>query len=408
MLTRNKGIWVVVLAVVMTVMLVAAACGDDDTPTPIPATPIPATPTPVLSGETPPPATSTPTPTPAVTEKIFEGRKMTAAIYAGVFMETIRDTMGKKFEEETGGKIEFVPVVGDFVALIATSPEDKPPFDMTTCFSNDFLHGLAEEIWLPLRLENIPNVADLTDYHTQTAGLGFDGIDLTYGLPFEVGLSVIGYRKDLVPFTPTAFSDLWRPEVAGQTGWDGFFHNNTLGPVALVVEDQPGLAEYYSDEGLDLLFDKLLELPGGVALWWDTPANATAALERGDVSIFINPAEQVSSLVRRDPDKYGMVIPEEGTPVFLDYLCTVRGTQNRDMAEVFINYMLDPELQGAFAEEVPYWMSNSKTVYGPNASVLIPPTNEEREAMVIMPDWVYIVNNWEHIDERLRKEVMSQ
>ena len=407
MLIKSRKKWVLVFAMVMAVILVAAACGDDDV-VDTTATPAPSTPTPVSPGVTPTADISTPepedTPAPAPEGKIFEGRKMIMAAYAGVFLETIRDVMGTKFTEETGGEIEFVPVFGDYLTLIATSPE--PPFDATVCFGADMIRGTREDAWYPLRYENIPNFADLHDFHTQTSGPGFDGIDLTYGVPFEYGIVALAYRKDLVPFEPTSWNALWRPEVQGQVGMDSSYHFQTAGIAALVLDDMPGIREYDSPGGMDFIVDKLNEID--VALWWETAAHATAAIERGDIAIFGNAAEQISSLVRKDPDKYGMLIPEEGTPGFIDYLCAVKGSENRDMAEVMINYMLDPELQAEWAEQVPYWMSNSKVEYGPNARRLIPDSEEELLSKMILIDWAYVTENWDVIDERLRKDVMSQ
>ena len=68
---------IAVLGILTLVLIVAAACGDDDTPTPVPSTstPVPATSTPLPPGVTPPPATSTPVPPPPTpTEEVMEDK----------------------------------------------------------------------------------------------------------------------------------------------------------------------------------------------------------------------------------------------------------------------------------------------------------------------------------------------
>ena len=254
--------------------------------------------------------------------------------------------MGAKFEEETGGKVTWVPVFGDYLTLIATSPE--PPFDATVCFAADMIRGTVEGAWNPLRYENIPNADDLHDFHTQTSGPGFEGIDLTYGIPFEYGIVALAYRKDLVPFEPTSWNDLWDPRVAGKVGMDSAYHFQTAGIAALVLDDKPGIRETTA-RWHGAIVGKLNEID--VAMWGRRQPMLPLPSKRRH-SHLRNAAEQVSSLVRNDPDKYGMLIPEEGTPGFIDYLCTVKGSENRDMAEVLINYMLDPELQAEWAEQV--------------------------------------------------------
>ena len=70
-----------------------------------------------------------------------------------------------------------------------------------------------------------------------------------------------------------------------------------------------------------------------------------------------------------------------------------------------MNYLLDPELQAAWAEEIPYYMSNSKVKYGPNARKFLPSTAEERAKFGIMLDYKWIGEHFDEVDERLRKEV---
>ena len=425
MFTKSHRKWFTGLAILLVLVLVAVACGDSatSTPQPVAATAIPqpvdaipepvdatAIPEPVDATAIPEPvaATAIPEPVvaPTVTAKRFEGETMVFGAFAGPFMDATRDLMGKKFEEETGGKISFVPVYDAYVDLIASAPENRPPYDAVTCFGPDIFRGLAEDLWLPLRLENIPNALDLTEFHTRTSGSGFEGVDLTYLLPFEMYLLVIGYNKELLDFEPTSWADLWRPEVQGKIGLDTVYHFINTGAAALILDDQPGIDEMFNEEGLDVIIEKLQELD--VALWWDTAAQGTAAMQRGDISILAHGAELMGVLVNESPEKYAHFVPKEGSPGGVDYLCSIRGTQHREMVEVFFNYMLDPELQGQWAEFIPYWMSNSKTQYGPIASQLIPPTYEERIATFYNMDWPTYLDRWDHIDERLRKEVYTK
>ena len=418
MFTKFHRKWFTGFAILLSLVLVAVACGDSatSTPRPVAATAIPqpvaatAIPAPVAATAIPEPVAATaipePVAAPTVAAKQFEGQTIIVAAYAGPFLDTIRDVMGKKFEEDTGGQVDFVPVYGDYVTLIATAPANRPPYDVTVCGGPDLLRGLIEDVWLPLRKGNIPNAQDLNAWHTQTSGLGFEGMDLTYALPFEYVVMVMGYNKEVVPFEPTSWADLWRPEVQGLIGLDTVFHPINSAAAALILDGQPGLEELYNDEGISATIEKLQELD--VALWYDVGVQATAAMQRGDIGIMIQAAELVSPLVLENPDKFGMVVPKEGSPGSVDYMCTVRGTEKRDMGEAFINYMLDPELQAQWAEEVPYWMSNSKAVYGPKASRLIPPTFAEREAIFLNQDWNTIVETWDAVDARYRKELYTK
>ena len=386
MFAKSHRKWFAGFAILLSLVLLAVACGDSATSTPRPVA-----------------ATSTPEP---VAAKRFEGHKMSVALYGGVWLETVRDLMGKKFTETYGGEIAFVPITGDYIGLIATAPADKPPYDMVSAYQPDLLRGIAEELWLPLRLENIPNSQDLNPFHLRTSGLGYDGIDLKYGLPFEFGFLVLGYNKEVAPYELTSWADLWLPEFQGKIGLDTQFHIDTTQAAAFILDDQPGLDEMYTDEGMDAIIEKLLELD--VALWWDSGAQATAAMERGDIAIIPHGVEHIVSLVRKNPDKFAMAIPKEGSLSWIDYLAVVRGTEERDMAEAFMDFMLDPVLQTEFAEFVPYFMSNSKITFGPIAAAFLPSTKAEQEASYVAIDWGIINDTWGHVDERLRKELYAK
>ena len=145
---RSKGIWMAILAILISTMLVAAACGDDATVTPAPATPTLAPP-----GVTPPPATATPAPTATAAPRPFEGQTLVWTAYSGEFYNAIRDVAIPSFEERTGAKVELVPGVGADLAEILAAPSDNPPYDGIFGDGTTLLRGIEEGVWLRLRRE---------------------------------------------------------------------------------------------------------------------------------------------------------------------------------------------------------------------------------------------------------------
>ena len=97
---------------------------------------------------------------------------------------------------------------------------------MITAWSPDFLRGIAEGLFLPLRMEDIPNMEDVADFHRDGHGMG---LDTSYGVPFECAFMGIFYNKKALGFVPTDWADLWRPEAQGKLGF-----NTSFWPVWLV------------------------------------------------------------------------------------------------------------------------------------------------------------------------------
>ena len=332
-----------------------------------------------------------------------EGITRTADVYAGPWYDAVKENIVAKFEAETGGKVDLIPTYGEALTNILAAPAAEPPFDVTTIFVSDFARGNEEGAYLPLRKENIPNLNNVSDFFAQKTDEQVDG---NYAAPFDFLFNVIGYNKQTLGFTPTSFADLWGPEAQGKIAPDAVFWYSWLGWTALTLDDLPLDGEIYTEEGVDKIIEELQKLD--VALWFESGAEATAAMDRGDAAIVSQAMEVVAPLAMNDPDKYEVIIPSEGMIGAIDWFGVVRGTDHRDCAEIYINYLLDPEAQAGFVEDVQYWMSNSEVQYGPNATNFLPATVEEWERSAVFLDWTYLVDNWDFVEGRLRQEVLSQ
>ena len=384
------------------VLVAAVACGDDDEEVAAPA------PAPTAA-----PAAPAPTAAPAAmmmkeAEKCpgdpsFAGESLTVSAYSGPFLDAIRDIIAVKFEEDTGGKVNMIPTSQEGIATILAAPADNPPFDVTAVWSPDFLKGITEELFVQIRRENVPHMKDLIPFHASNHG---QGMDVSYGVPFEYAYIGMMYNKKELGFVPETFEDLFRPEAQGKIQMSANFWPISMSGIALATDFAPFEQEFYTEEGLDALMLEAAKLD--VALWSQTGAESTAAMERGDVALGIAAAESVAPLMLRDPDQFGLIIQKTNNPGWIDYFSIVRGTKHLDMAECFLNYMIDPVMQGEWAEVVQYWMSNENVEYGPEALVFLPPTHAERIDMGIMMDWPYIMENWDPILERITREVMTK
>lgn len=60
-----------------------------------------------------------------------------------------------------------------------------------------------------------------------------------------------------------------------------------------------------------------------------------------------------------DNDKLAFSIPKEGTNIFVDAMCIPKGSKNKEIAEMYINFMLEKEIGSANSETVYYATPNS-------------------------------------------------
>jgi len=123
----------------------------------------------------------------------------------------------------------------EVVDTIIAAPADDPPYDVTVGEGFLNIRGLQEDIWLPIRYDNIPNATDVYPWYFKRDEI--DETDDAYGVPFGYGFEVLAYNKDALDFTPTSWSDLWRPEVQGKIAMDAGYWNFAIATAAFHLKD---------------------------------------------------------------------------------------------------------------------------------------------------------------------------
>lgn len=171
-------------------------------------------------------------------------------------------------------------------------------------------------------------------------------------VPYLWGTTGIGYNKKKVAKAPTSWLDLWDPKYAGKIsmldnsrdcistalllkGWP----ETTKDPKAyaeareLLLKQRPLVKQYTSSTYIDGLINGELHL----AMAWS-----------GDVL-------QAS---RENPD-VDYVIPKEGSFMWMDNLCLVKGAAHRANALALIDYLIEGETAADIANTVRYASPNA-------------------------------------------------
>lgn len=204
-----------------------------------------------------------------------------------------------------------------------------------------------EDMLEELDFSNIPNYKYVLD---KFKGLYYDP-DEKYSVPYTVGYTGLIYNTSLVDEEPDSWGIMWDEKYSGSilmfnNPRDGFaiaqFYlgqdvNNTKEEdwdeaLAVLKAQNPLVSSYVMDE----VFDKMI---GGDA--------AIAPYYVGDYL----------SMVEDNPD-LAFVYPKEGVNYFIDAMCIPKGAQNKEAAELYINYMLSEEAGVANANYICYASPN--------------------------------------------------
>ena len=113
----------------------------------------------------------------------------------------------------------------------------------------------------------------------------------------------------------------------------------------------------------DITADTLAKARPVLAEWvklvkvFDSDSPKTAMIN-GDVDIGVVWSGEAAKLYEQDK-KYSFVLPEEGAHLAMDYLCVPAGAKNKAGAEMFIDYVLRPEVSKQISDSFPYTNPNA-------------------------------------------------
>jgi spermidine/putrescine transport system substrate-binding protein len=211
---------------------------------------------------------------------------------------------------------------------------------------------MAEEGLLePLNLDNIPNFAHIDD---QFKNPPYDP-DNTYSVPYQWGTVGIGYNITEVGEEITSWQQMF--EYDGPVAWLEDLRA-MLGISLVMLGYDPNTDN--PDEIAEAR-DYLIANSGNVvAIAQD---DGQAMLARGDVHITVEYNGDIFQIMDEcECEDYAYAIPREGTLVWVDNLAIPAGAPNHALAEVFIDYILHPQVGADISNYTAYATPNRTAI----------------------------------------------
>lgn len=254
--------------------------------------------------------------------------------------------VNKEFEKETGIKVNYSmyetnedmynKIKGGGANYDVVIPSDYMIARMID-------EGLLEKI----DFSNIPNYSNILDEYKD---LYFDPKN-EYSVPYNVGMVGIIYNTKMVEGTPDSWSIMWDEKYKGEV----LQFNNPRDAFG-VAQKYLGISLNTTDsEEWHKAYDKLKEQKPLVSSYvMDDVFNK---MEGGEAAIAAYYAGDYLTMVENNPD-LAFFYPKEGTNIFVDSMCIPVGCQNKEAAELYINYMLRGDIALANAEYICYASPN--------------------------------------------------
>jgi len=126
----------------------------------------------------------------------------------------------KKKRERKSNSFQCGPVLSE---KIEAAPPDQPPFDVMMIESMTYTLAKSRGLILPIRWENIPNMEKVFSSIKEMAP-----IKEGYGVVIGGEPIVTFYNQEKLPFKPTKWADMLRPELKGKIAIDKYYAVETL------------------------------------------------------------------------------------------------------------------------------------------------------------------------------------
>lgn len=225
----------------------------------------------------------------------------------------------------------------------------SPSSDVATMIASN---GLAA----PLDLARIPSYSQLSAKLTTLPLVRSD--NLVFGVPFMWGPNPLIYDTTTFPQPPDSWNMMWDPKLRSKISvWDDL---STVYMSAQVLGyDKPDPSALYNlnDQQLDAVKKKLLELKPNIRKMWSTGGELTNLFQNHEVVAAMGWPLMTNQL-RKINFPVGEVIPKENTTGWIDHLMITAGSENKELAYKFLEYMVQAQTQKKISDVTGYTPAN--------------------------------------------------
>jgi spermidine/putrescine transport system substrate-binding protein len=335
----------------------------------------------------------------ATAQTSFAGESLIVVPWSGNYELVFKKTVIDPFNAQYGTKVESVGGWDQMVPQIIAAPADNPPFDITV--TEEFIagQGQSEGLWAKADRATIPNLDAVYPYFAETRP-GYE----SWGVPFAGGTSMLIVRKRL-EIAPDTWGVLWDDRLAGKVTADGSSWWWSLSVPAAMSTAHPGLDEMYELATAEPLFAKMDQLK--VARWYMTGAEQANLLNQEEADAALTYSSDALGFLTDSPDEYVAGVPKEGTSAWTDWFIKVRGTRHNDLADFFLNYLLEKETQDRFLAKSMVFMSRKDVTVPPHWTGY-PQSNADFHKMfqlITIDGWAKINANYQAFDDRMKQTI---
>ncbi|MDQ0206833.1 ABC transporter substrate-binding protein [Alkalicoccobacillus murimartini] len=239
------------------------------------------------------------------------------------------------FEEEHN--VEIVLDVGNNAERLNKIRQGTANVDLVYLSDYYAQQAINDGLFAEIDRSNIPNIEEI--YEVAQAPLGEE-----YGPAYTIGQFGIAYNADAVDQDITSWADLWDESLAKNLTIPGI--TSTTGPMFLDAASKVSGQDTFNE---DAAFAQMAELVPNVVKEYDKTSDFVNMFSQGEVvggpfmEMYFNDLKEAIPSAE-------FVTPEEGGYAVMNTVNIVEGSENKELAEEFINFQLSQDIQATTAK----------------------------------------------------------
>ncbi len=281
------------------------------------------------------------------------------------WQDYVQPNIAEKFEADTGIKLELTTYGSNDEAESTVRANGGKGFDIvfpSITNSASYVDDSGESFFAPISADvKIDNVIPSFVRDSATLGGQFKGEQIL--LPFDWGTEGITLNRGKLDIADgdISFGDLFLQE--GAKGAAAFRQKSAIMGAGLyldaigAVPSNRMLDVYKSEDDARRVWGEvtkwIIEHKDNFGAFWNNATEATAAFK--DAGCVIGQTwDTTGLLLNREDTNYVYRAPKEGIITWLDSFGMLKGAENKEQAVAFMNFMLQPEVGGMFANNTGY------------------------------------------------------
>ena len=276
----------------------------------------------------------------------FKGQNVTLNVYNwGEYISNGSDDsvdVVAAFEKLTGIKVNYTTFDSN-ESLYAKLKSGAANYDVIIPSDYMVAKMISEGMLMPLDYSNIPNFQNIDEEYRN----GDYDPENAYTVPYTLCTTGIIYNTKLVDEAPTSWADLWDEKYAGNI----LMFNNSRDAYAIGAFKSGSSVNPQTTEEVDAVVDELkAQKPLVQAYVMDEIFDKMIGSE---AAVGVYYSGDAITMIDDNPD-LAWVFPEEGTVLSVDSMAIPATSEHEEAAEMFINFMCEPDVGKANIEYIGY------------------------------------------------------